>query len=69
MAAQQEASTGDGFIRLLLPRGVLLKLTMEEYRRAVKRGKAEKRMTQHTARETQQHAQQEADILGWIEER
>lgn len=64
---EPELQETDGRIRLRLPKGTILVLTVDEYRRAVKRGKAEYRARQQAAREEADHAKHEAKRLDWIE--
>jgi hypothetical protein len=58
--------SADGLIRLRLPRGTLVVLTSHEFVRALKRGKAERRAADHTARVQQTSAKGEAQSLDWI---
>lgn len=56
----------NGHIIVRLPKGAILVLTVEEYRLALKRGKARRRALQRAARIAQQHGSNEAAILDWI---
>lgn len=56
----------DAFVRLRLPKGVLVVLTVNEYTTALYRGKMERR-AQRRARHAQQHgARRDAAALAWI---
>jgi hypothetical protein len=67
MDVHQIDDTGaDGLIRLTLPRGTLVVLTPQEFARALKRGKGERRQAVHAHRVQQTHARDEAQRLNWI---
>ena len=58
--------SGDTMVRLHLGKGVLVILTMAEYTRALRRGKAERRAVRRQAHLAYAQAVQEARQLAWI---
>lgn len=65
MEATRPTGVQDGWIRLRLPGGVLLVLTVETYRQGLKRGKAERR-AQRLAARLERQAQADLPGLAWI---
>jgi 3'-phosphoadenosine 5'-phosphosulfate sulfotransferase len=57
----------DGYVRVTLPKGVVLKMRIAEYYKALEAGKAEARATHQARREEQAKAEQDANRLTWIE--
>jgi hypothetical protein len=56
----------DAFVRLRLPKGVLVVLTLDEYATALYRGKMERRAQRRALHAHQLSVQQEATALAWI---
>lgn len=66
MKATRLKETSTTEVRLLLGKGVLLILTVDEYVRALNKGKAERRAQRRARHQQQLQAQQEAQALTWI---
>lgn len=62
------AAGTDGWVRLDLGKGSVLKIRASEYYAGIAAGKAEQRATQQAVREQAGQAQREADMLDWIEQ-
>ena len=58
----------DGYVRLVLPKGVLVVLKADEYVRALTRGKHERRAARHTHHSIRQQTRADAQRLAWLEE-
>jgi len=57
----------DGYVRVTLPKGVILKMRIADYYKALEAGKAEARAMQQARREAQTQAERESEALTWIE--
>ena len=67
MRITRNSTTGNGYVRLILAKGVLVILTVEEYARALYRGKIERRAQRRQRHNIQAQARQDAARLAWIE--
>lgn len=56
------------YINIPILKGSILRLTLQEYCTAIKRGKAWKRAMQEAERLTHAQAQREAATLNWIDD-
>jgi hypothetical protein len=66
MHATRLKRQGTGDVRLLLPKGVLVILTTDEYVRALGRGKAVRRAERQARHLAQHQARRDAETLAWI---
>jgi 3'-phosphoadenosine 5'-phosphosulfate sulfotransferase len=57
----------DGYVRVTLAKGVVLKMRVAHYYQALEAGKAEIRALHQARREGQAQAKREAETLEWIE--
>jgi hypothetical protein len=66
MRATRLKGQGGGEIRLVLPKGVLVILTTDEYVRALNRGKAVRRAERQARHLAQHQARRDAERLAWV---